>query len=335
MQVGWVERHGRGWRGGWRENGKKHYTPSVSKKGYARALLDDQRRRIEQGTRYCPTSLFAELIRRFQVQHDASARTRERMAGSLNNLLSCGGMSAAADLTPEVINRWLLDSNLKPATRQSYFGHFTRCTRPAKTTGSSTKTPPAAPRPPNGQQLRWPPAIRVMREEVERVAAEAPAAGTPSSLSLLTQARDQANFVASNTTTSKSERCTLPGTKTRHARRIVTLTPRGLAAYQSVPRAIHTSLVFHTNGRPIDQRNWRARVWEPALELSGLQHRGPYQLRHTFAYFSLPAGAAALRPLDRDGPRIIRLTHERPMDTGPTKWENAPPTLGKPGQGAS
>jgi hypothetical protein len=50
MQTGWVERHGRGWRGGWREHGTKRYTAHVAKKGDARALLNDELRRIEQGS---------------------------------------------------------------------------------------------------------------------------------------------------------------------------------------------------------------------------------------------------------------------------------------------
>ena len=34
---------------------------------------------------------------------------------------------------------------------------------------------------------------------------------------------------------------------------------------------------------------WRE-VWRPALELAGLPDRAPYNLRHTFAYWSLRAG---------------------------------------------
>jgi integrase len=102
----------------------------------------------------------------------------------------------------------------------------------------------------------------------------------------------------------------LPGTKTRRARRVVTLTPRGVAAYQAIPRSLNTPLVFHTDGRPIDWHNWRNRVWQPALELAGLERRGPYQLRHTFAYFSLRAGVPISDLSVEMGHESIRLTHE-------------------------
>jgi integrase len=102
----------------------------------------------------------------------------------------------------------------------------------------------------------------------------------------------------------------LPGTKTRNARRIVTLTPRGLAAYAAIPRDLVTPLVFHTNGAPLDLHNFRSRVWYPALELARLESRGPYQLRHTFAFFSLLAGVPISDLSVEMGHDSIRLTHE-------------------------
>lgn len=105
-----------------------------------------------------------------------------------------------------------------------------------------------------------------------------------------------------------ANRVYLPGTKTRHARRIVTLTPRGVAAYQSIPRYLAEPLVFHTSGKPLDLHNWRSRIWYPALELAGLAPRGPYQLRHTFAYFSLLAGVPLADLSLEMGHESVRLT---------------------------
>jgi integrase len=36
--------------------------------------------------------------------------------------------------------------------------------------------------------------------------------------------------------------------------------------------------------------NWRRRDWYPALEAAGLDRRGPYAMRHTYATFSIAAG---------------------------------------------
>ena len=82
----------------------------------------------------------------------------------------------------------------------------------------------------------------------------------------------------------------LPGTKTVNAWRAVHLTERGVAAIQSVPRAISTPSVFHLDGKPVSWPYFTSRVWRPALKTAGLPHRRVYCLRHTFAYFSLRAG---------------------------------------------
>jgi integrase len=40
----------------------------------------------------------------------------------------------------------------------------------------------------------------------------------------------------------------------------------------------------------IDIHNWRSREWTPALKAAGVEHRRIYDMRHTFATWSLAAG---------------------------------------------
>lgn len=49
-------------------------------------------------------------------------------------------------------------------------------------------------------------------------------------------------------------------------------------------------------GGAVDQRNWRGRVWVPAVKLAGLEGRGltPHKLRHTAASAAIAAGADPL-----------------------------------------
>lgn len=49
-------------------------------------------------------------------------------------------------------------------------------------------------------------------------------------------------------------------------------------------------LIFTWNGKPIDNRNFRVRVWQPILEAAGVDYRKPYNSRHTFCSHSLAAG---------------------------------------------
>ena len=53
MQVGTVVRNGRGWRGQWREDGKRQSTATYPKKGEARAALNRELDRVAQGDRTC------------------------------------------------------------------------------------------------------------------------------------------------------------------------------------------------------------------------------------------------------------------------------------------
>jgi integrase len=58
----------------------------------------------------------------------------------------------------------------------------------------------------------------------------------------------------------------------------------------AVPRALATRCLFHIDGRPVSWVYYRREVWVPALTAAGLEQRPPYNLRHTFALWSLRAG---------------------------------------------
>ena len=56
-------------------------------------------------------------------------------------------------------------------------------------------------------------------------------------------------------------------------------------------RSCKTRLVFPApRGGHISIDNWRTREWYGALDAAGIDRRGPYHLRHTFATEALAAG---------------------------------------------
>ena len=66
-----------------------------------------------------------------------------------------------------------------------------------------------------------------------------------------------------------------------------------LVQLEALPPRLDTPLLFPAPaGGYLQLANWRSREWYDALDAAGLERRGPYHLRHTFATEALAAGVS-------------------------------------------
>jgi integrase len=290
---GSVHRHGNGWRGRWWEDGRQRVTRTVEDKDEAAELLAAELHRVrnpgEHAQRVRESLTFSQLQERFLAAHyTPNPTTKAKLRSNLSRAAGAFGEVRAGDVTGERIGLYLADaaktanyrSTLPKALRQAYkFG----VSEGLVDRNPALAVPASKPRRTDALNPfeNW--------AEVEAVAEEAGRWGPLILFAADTGARP-GELVALEHKHVEGSRVYLPGQKSDRARRIVHLTERGQAAYAAMPRALSTPLVWHHDGQPLHWGNWRRRVWIPALDLAGLAKRSPYQLRHSFAYWSLRAG---------------------------------------------
>jgi integrase len=88
-------------------------------------------------------------------------------------------------------------------------------------------------------------------------------------------------------------------TKTERSRRRVPLRAKVVDALEQLPGRRAGVLLPNSLGGRIDINNWRSRESAPALTAAGVEHRRIYDMRDTFATWSLAAGMSIFTPSRR------------------------------------
>jgi integrase len=245
---------------------------------------------LEAGDQYRAPITFRQLGDRFLAAHQGQASTRAKLAHNLKRLNTILGDLEASDVTAEEVERWLNRQEYAPTYRwalvtvlRQTFNWGIR----AKLVSENPAKLISAAKPKRGLNQSpfesW--------DEVERVADEAGKWGPLVILLVDTGARPGEIFALEHRHVDIAKGVAfLPGSKTAKSRRAVHLTPRGIAAYQAVPRTLRSPYVFNHDGEMVSRKWWWQNVWVPAVKTAGLDARPIYSTRHTFAFFSLMAG---------------------------------------------
>jgi integrase len=300
MQSGQVYKLGRSWAYRYRSPaGRRPQKGGFRTKGEARAALNEVLGRLSRGDGHRPDPpTVAALVHEYLEQHVGEEITTETLRYRLQHAVDAFGTLRVDKLRAAEIGAWR--KRLPP--RSAHYVH--RALRQVLRYGVRCRyldenpavvIPNPAPRQGEMKIFSWP-ELEMVTAELRPLYRAIPefAAGTglrPEEWIAL-ERRD----VVRERRVVSVQRVYANGrlkeyAKTHRSRRRVPLRSRVLGAVDALPARLDTPLLFPgARGGHLDLHNFRERHWKPALRAAGLEYRRPYDLRHTYATFSIAAG---------------------------------------------
>ena len=277
-------------------NGKRRQRNGYRSKGEAAKVLDDALRRVRLGPLYRPAATLQQLVDEYIAQYDAAPSSVEWLRYNLGKALPRFGDQPIGTLRPEEIAKWrasLPAGRRHPAHRalRQVLAAALRWKWIDENPATLVKNPASQPEEINPFDS-W--------EQVAAVAAELGEFGALVVFLAGTGARPEEAFGAEWRDVDLDRRTLAVRrafakhrlkeyTKTVGSRRSIPLRGRVVEALDALPHRRGILFPAAKGGR-LDINNWRAREWVPALKAAGVEHRRIYDLRHTYATWSLAAG---------------------------------------------
>jgi integrase len=276
---------------------RRRQTTGYRTKAEAREVLEEELRRVRLGPLHRPNVTLRELVDVYIAQYDAAPSTVAWLRDNMRPSLERFGDEPIGSLTVQRIATWRAGV---PEGKRYRSHRALRQVLAAAVRWKWIEDNPAVhvknpePRPGEIDPFdSW--------DELDAVAAELDAVSGPLVIVLVgTGVRPEEAFGAEWRDVDVERRMLMVRRayakgrlkeygKTTGSRRAVPLRARVIAALEELPH--RRGIVFPApGGGRIQINNWRSRSWAPSLAAAGVKHRRIYDLRHTYATWSLAAG---------------------------------------------
>jgi integrase len=310
-RTGEIKRSAGGWAIRYRDARRvRRQRAGFRTKTEAKTVLDDELRKARLGTLYRPEATVQELVDVFLEQYDGAPSSKDRLDQYLGKATKRFGAEPIASLDALAIARWratlpetmrhgahrALRQVLAAAVRWRWIEHN------------------AAIEVKNPQHARTEFRPFESWEEVDALAAELGPFGPLVIFCVGTGVRPEEAFGGDwgdvdldagvfTVRRAFAKGRLKPYAKTVRSRRRVPLRARVVAALDELPRR-HGVLFPASEGGRINIDNFRSREWVPAFKAAGVERRRIYDMRHTFATWSLAAGMSIFTLARRMGTSV-------------------------------